>query len=542
MKIENFSKCLAYPILSIFIILAFFYSYVSASVSYYPTNRWQISTPEAQGMHSKPILEMMAAIKKKGYTIQSVSIVRNGYLVLDAYIYPFKDGQKHETYSVTKSVTSALIGIAIDKGYLKDVNQTITELFPNKNISNLDERKRSLTLKDLLIMASGFDCNDASANRWAGTIAMTKSSDWTQYTLNLPMVQTPGEYFHYCNGVSHLLSAIIQESSGVKTLEFAKKYLFDPLGIKGFDWTESPEGINNGFSGLRLNPKDMAKIGLLYLNQGKWENKQIISAEWIKASTQPYIDGRWNGEDYGYQWWINPAGYYSAVGKYGQAIYVVPDKNLVAVFTSHITGKDMYISGTLLNEYILPAVASSAPLPPDPDENARLENFLAGTAKAPTQGTIWLSEKQGIAKDGIFKRTASPSFQFTYPLGSTKAELGLPSQIMRMKTPEGIIFTATIMDIPEGVKLEDFGPIFIVKWFRNYRYGSNLKVTSNKEITLKDGTKAYQTNFTWLWNNTDAMTTFQVSAYRDGKCIFLCTHPWQNPDKYEPIVQSLTFE
>ena len=92
---------------------------------------------------------MMTAIKKKGYTIQNVSIVRNGYLVLDAYIYPFKDGQKHEMYSVTKSVTSALIGIAIDKGYIKDVNQTITEIFPHKNISNLDERKKSLKLKEL---------------------------------------------------------------------------------------------------------------------------------------------------------------------------------------------------------------------------------------------------------------------------------------------------------------------------------------------------------------------------------------------------------
>jgi CubicO group peptidase (beta-lactamase class C family) len=409
-KLLQNSKYLVHPILSIFIILAFFYSYASASVSYYPTNGWQISTPEAQGMHSKPIFEMMTAIKEKGYLIQNISIVRNGYLVLDTYIYPFKDGQEHEMYSVTKSVTSALIGIAIDKGYIKDVNQTITELFPHKNISNLDERKRSLKLKDLLMMASGLDCNDASANRWAGTIAMTKSNDWTQYTLDLPMAQTPGEYFHYCNGVSHLLSAIIQDSSGMKTIEFAKKFLFDPLGIKKVDWAESPEGNNNGFSGLRLQPKDMAKIGLLYLNQGKWENKQIISAEWIKASNQPYIDGRWNGEDYGYQWWINPAGYYSAVGKYGQAIYVIPAKNLVAVFTSHILGKDMYISGTLLNEYIIPAIASSAPLPPDPEENARLENFLAGTAEAPTQGIIWLSEKQGVAKDGLFKRTASPSF------------------------------------------------------------------------------------------------------------------------------------
>ena len=542
MKLFQNKKYLALHILAIFVFFPVFYSYAPAAVDYYPTNGWQISTPEAQGMHSKPILEMMTAIKKKGYTIQNVSIVRNGYLVLDTYIYPFKDGQKHEMYSVTKSVTAALIGIAIDKGYIKDVDQSITELFPNRIISNLDERKRSLRLKDLLIMASGLDCKDASANRWAGTIAMTKSSDWTQYTLDLPMAQAPGEYFHYCNGVSHLLSAIIQGSSGMKTLEFAKKYLFDPIGIEDVDWAESPEGTNNGFSGLRLQPKDMTKIGLLYLNQGKWGNKQIISAEWIKASTRPYIDGRWNGEDYGYQWWINPTGYYSAVGKYGQAIYVIPDKNLVAVFTSHITGKDMYISGTLLNEYILPAIASSAPLPPDPEENARLENFLAGMAEAPTRGTIWLSEKQGIAKDGVFKRAASPSFQFTYPLGSTKAELGLPSQIMRMKTPEGIIFTATIIDIPEGIKLEDFGPIFIVKWFRNYRLGSNLKVTSNKDITLKDGTQAYQTNFSWVWNNTDAMTTFQVSAYKDDKCIFLSTHPWQNPDQYEPIVQSLTFE
>ncbi len=535
-------KHLAHHILVIFIILAFFHSYTSASVSYYPTNEWQTSTPEAQGMHSKQILEMMTAIKNKGYTIQNISIVRNGYLVLDAYIYPFKDSQKHETYSVTKSVTAALIGIAIDKGYIKDVNQKITEIFPKKKIANLDERKRSLRLKDLLMMASGLDCNDASANRWAGTIAMKKSSDWTQYTLDLPMAQTPGEYFHYCNGVSHLLSAIIQESSGMKTVEFAKMYLFDPLGIDDFDWAESPEGTSNGFSGLRLKPKDMAKIGLLYLNQGRWENKQIISAEWIRASTRPYIDGKWNGEDYGYQWWINPAGYYSAVGMYGQAIYVIPDKNLIAVFTSHITGNNMYISGTLLNEYIIPAIASSGPLPPNPEVNTRLDNFLAGTAKAQTQGIIWLSEKQGIAKDGIFKRTASPAFQFTYPLGSTKAELGWPSQIMRMKTPEGVIFAATIIDIPEGIQLKDFGPIFIVKWFKNYRYGSNLKVTSNKEITLKDGTRAYQTNFTWVWNNTDAITTFQVSAYKDGKCIFLSIHPWQNPDQYEPIVQSLTFE
>ena len=307
MKLLQKKKSIALYILPIFLITVFFYSYAAASANIFPTGEWRNSAPEAQGMHSKSILEMMEHIKKNGYNIQSVSIVRNGYLVLDAYAYPFKDGQKHKMYSATKSVTSALIGIAIDKGYIKDVNQTITELFPDKKFSNLDERKKSVTLKNLLMMASGFDCNDASANNWAGTIAMKKSNDWTQYTLNLPMAQTPGEYFHYCNGVSHLLSAIIHESTGMPTIDFAKKHLFDPLGIKDIEWELSPEGINNGYAGLWLQPKDMAKIGLLYLNRGKWENEQIISARWIEASTRPYLDGRWAGEKYGYQWWLGSA-------------------------------------------------------------------------------------------------------------------------------------------------------------------------------------------------------------------------------------------
>ena len=115
-------------------------------------------------------------------------------------------------------------------------------------------------------MASGFDCKDGSANKWATTVEMRKSEDWTQYMLNLPMAYKSGEHFQYCNGVSHLLSAIIHESTGMQTLNFAKKYLFDPLGIKDIEWGGSPEGINNGVEGLRLQPKDMAKIGLLFLN------------------------------------------------------------------------------------------------------------------------------------------------------------------------------------------------------------------------------------------------------------------------------------
>lgn len=166
---------LCFPV--IFLFDAFISSYAYASSVNYPTHEWQVSAPEEQGMHSKTILEMMEFIKEKEYNIHSVTLVRNDSLVLDSYRYPFKNDKKHEMHSATKSVTSALIGIAIDKGYIKDVHQAITQLFPNKDISNLDELKRSLTLKDLLMMASGLDCHDGSANNWATTVEMRKSND-----------------------------------------------------------------------------------------------------------------------------------------------------------------------------------------------------------------------------------------------------------------------------------------------------------------------------------------------------------------------------
>ena len=150
--------------LAILLFLNPFQAYASESNTTNLTNGWRGSSPETQGMQSKTLLKMMEAIKDRKYNIHSVTIVRNGDLVLDAYLYPFKYGEKHELYSVTKSVISALIGIAIDKGHIKTVHQPITHFFPDRKISNLDSLKRSLTLKDLLIMASGLDCRDGSAN------------------------------------------------------------------------------------------------------------------------------------------------------------------------------------------------------------------------------------------------------------------------------------------------------------------------------------------------------------------------------------------
>ena len=179
-------------------------------------------------------------------------------------------------------------------------------------------------------------------------------------------------------------------------------------------------------------------------------------------------------------------------------------------------------------------------MPSNEKEQARLDALVNSVIKAPPTGFTWTSENEGMAKDGVFKRTASPAFKFEYPLGSKKEAIRYPDQVMRMKTPGDIGFSASVGAIPEGMKLEDFGAKLYAQELENV--GSNIKVISNQEITLKCGTKAYRTDITWLWDNRVPITTFLVSVYKDGKCIFLCAHPWKYHDKAEPIVQSWSFK
>jgi CubicO group peptidase (beta-lactamase class C family) len=437
---------------------------------------------------------------------------------------------------------SALIGIAIDKGYIKNVDQPITYYFLNKEFANMDDLKKSITLENLLMMASGLKCRDSYLYRWVGLTEMRKSTDWAQYVLDLPMAEAPGEKFEYCNGVSYLLSVIIQNTTRMKTLDFARKHLFGPLGIVDVGWATSPQGFDIGYGEMWLKPHDMAKFGWLFLNNGRWGNKQILPSAWVEVSTRGHIDATLF-DQYGYQWWVDSAGYYMAVGYKGQFIFVVPEKNIVVVFTSDLPERDFPIPRRLLHNYIIPAAEAAKPLPSNTEEQARLNTLVKSVAvKSVARATpyIWTSEKEGMAKDGVFKRTASPAFNFEYPLGSKKAAIEYPGQVMVMRTPDDVEFSASVGDIPEGIRLEDFGPKFYSKELESV--GSNIKVISNKEITLNCGTKAYRTDITWLWNNSLPITTFLVSAYKDDKIIFVCAHPWIYHDKAEPIVQSLSFK
>jgi CubicO group peptidase (beta-lactamase class C family) len=326
-------------------------------------------------MDSGLLSAMLGEILEENYAIDSVTIVRNGYMVTDVSIHPFSPTLKHNIYSCTKSVVSALVGIAIDQGYIEGLQQPVLSFFPQQTIANRDANKEAMTLEHLLTMTTGFQCQDSYLYRWSGLDQMRESEDWVQFVLDLPMEGEPGERFEYCNGASHLLSGIIQETTGMSANDYAVEHLFGPLGISDFDWSSSPQGISVGYSELRMRPQDMAKIGVLYLNEGRWDGEQIVPSEWVVSSTSQFISATLE-DGYGYQWWVDDSGMYLALGYRGQFIYVIPEKEMVVVFTSSLEDNDFYVPQTLLNEFIIPAAVTSSSLPDNPEGVALLESNI----------------------------------------------------------------------------------------------------------------------------------------------------------------------
>jgi len=339
---------------------------------YWPTEGWRASTPEEQSMDSEILVEMLDELIEQGYNIDSISVIRNGYMVLDVAVYPYKSSNEHVIHSCTKSIVSALIGIALEQGHLKSVDQPLLEIFADREVANLDGRKQSITLEDVLTMSSGWRCRDSYLYRWVGLQEMAASDDWVQHMLDLPMEGTPGTIFEYCNGGSFLLSAILQETTGMTALAYAEDNLFEPLGISKVEWPSNPQGISIGWGDLRMLPHDMAKFGYLYLNEGQWDGEQIVPVEWVKASWEERISATLQPA-YGYQWWIDPPSIYMALGYAGQFIFVIPEHDLVVVFTSDLPDQDFYSPQILLKDYIIPAVQSSVALDPNQEALVNLQ-------------------------------------------------------------------------------------------------------------------------------------------------------------------------
>ena len=332
--------------------------------AYWPTKGWRTASPESQGVDSEILAKMLDMIWEKNIRLNSVLVIRNGYIVMDSYGYTFDADYQHNTYSCSKSVLSALVGIAIDKGYIKDVSQPVLNFFPKRVAENLDADKKAMTLENLLTMTAGLECRDSALYYWSGLKDMKRSADWVKFVIDLPMAEIPGTHFEYCSGASFLLSTILQKQTGMNALAFAKKNLFIPLGITDVSWPSNQQGITVGYSDLNMRVKDMAKIGYLYLNDGLWDGNQILSSQWIKASTRTHITTNSDlRPGYGYQWWIVNSDLYSAIGYKGQFITVMPKKNIIAVFTGRLSQKDMNIPLDLMVTYIIPAIKSPTPLP-----------------------------------------------------------------------------------------------------------------------------------------------------------------------------------
>ena len=352
---------------------------------YWPTEGWRTSTPEEQGVNSERLAEALAFIEERDINIHSMLIVRNGYVVLDTYFYPYAPDLQHDLASVTKSFTSTLIGIAIDKGHIAGVQQPVLDLFPERTVANVDAKKKKMAIEDVLTMSSGLECH-AEPNEIT-LFQMMGSPDWTQFMLDLPMRDEPGTHFEYCSGGAHLLSVIIRETTGMNALAFAQENLFGPLGISDVAWPTDPQGVDNhGWGDLHLKPHDMARLGLLYLNGGLWDGRQLLSSEYVAAATSSRVSlpNSTPFDGYGYQWWISSSGYYAARGRGEQLILVIPSQNTVVVLTSGI-GSDEDRNNLLgvMTTLVLPAAESNVPLTANPNGMARLESGIQKAALAP---------------------------------------------------------------------------------------------------------------------------------------------------------------
>lgn len=367
---------------------------------YWPTQGWRTSTPEEQGLDSAKLADGLQALKEESIGIDSLLIIRNGYVVLDAYFYPYDNTIPHKLASVTKSVMTTLIGIAADQGKLR-LDQPMVSFFPDRTIANLDARKERITIRHLASMMNGF-ASGCLAGDEPTLNAMRSNPDWVQAALDRKMAGEPGTSFCYDSPGMHLLSAILQKATGMTALDFARQNLFEPLGIREVYWQSDPQGHSHGWGDLYLTPRDAAKIGYLWLNGGVWEGKQIVSAAWVQDSVKAHSQG--GMDDYGYGWWVSEDSYY-AMGRGGQNIKVYPAYHAIVVTTARGFDYDQ-INPLLKAAFVDP----SKPLPANQGGVAKLEatlTALAQPAETPPVGTLPDTAKEISGKTYVFEPNAA---------------------------------------------------------------------------------------------------------------------------------------
>lgn len=342
----------------------------------YGQKSYQYSTPEQtddgwktdgswfQKVDTSKIYQLFHQLHNAKHKINSVLLIKDNVLILEEYFNDCTADQQQDLRSTSKSIRSILLGIAIDKGFINDVNDPISKyLKTHQPKKKLDPRKEDITIANLITMSTGLECNDWDKKSKGQEDRVYKKKDWIQYTLDLPMVNDPGEVSNYCSMGVVILAEIISQASGMTIDQFADQFLFSPLGITNVSWGHtSQKKVIPSAKRLNMTPRDMAKIGQLILNNGTWKDQQIVSQQWIQKSISPKTTI--TGIHYGYLWWKLPFFVKdklllstAATGNGGQYILIFHDINMIAVFTgSAYNSQEDKIPFVIMKDVLLPTL------------------------------------------------------------------------------------------------------------------------------------------------------------------------------------------
>jgi len=353
---------------------------------------WPTAIPESQGVDSAALASVIDEVMQKHLGTHSLLVIRHGHVVVDAYFYPYNASVPHDVASVTKTMTSVLTGIAVGQEILK-LDTPVVSIFPREAPASVEEVKRKITVRDLLHMESGLECGYAPGE--VELEQMKRSPNWVAFTLALPMKYSPGTHSAYCSPGYHLLGSAIGAAAKMTEAEFARKNLFEPLGIRDVVWPDDPQGRTHGWGDSHFYPQDLAKIGYLYEHGGEWRGKQIVPREWVEMSTTPARAARGEPGGLGVEWnVVNGLNgrQYGGTGRGGQSLIVWPELDTIVVMTAGGNG------GQLLPS-IRAAVKGDGALAENAAGVAALRAKVAEAAKAP--------EPQAVAELPAMARSIS---------------------------------------------------------------------------------------------------------------------------------------
>ena len=374
---------------------------------------WQTQSLDAVGIRQQPLAALVSRIRDKTFPrVYSVLLVKDGKLVFEEYFAGRHRFQAHAMHSVSKSVTSILVGIAVDQGLIH-LNDQVHAYFDDYHGLEWIDRPYPITIQNLLTMAHGTDWDERSrplSDPKNSIRAMTDGDDWLPFILDHKLIEPPGTRFNYAGGMTVLLGEIVSRASGLDLGGFAERYVFHPMGIYIEGWHRSRRGVVNCQGGLYLRPRDMAKIGQLMLDKGVWQGHRIVSQKWVAASLNNRITAEY-GWGYGYQWRLGQAiigdrlvDLFFASGRGGQHIFVVPEQRLVAVFTAQpIDNSGGYNRNfIMMADYVLPAVSGAATPAPVRMDTGQLSRYVgryrhqetgeaARVSLAPSGLSVWPS-------------------------------------------------------------------------------------------------------------------------------------------------------